>query len=176
MSHTCRTIHFLWGTESLSNHEKCQYYYWVCPSGIVQWPPDPDRALYAVPGDLPADISGEHSDDPDHQGWFSAPHTHVLLPRTPVFPGSQFLLSHCAQNAKELLVSEEKHFSVGLHHPEFLFHSLRGDRSLSSLRHGLRPLCCYLPPSGLHCGHEQASLHWDCEHSLGSGIFYFLDE
>lgn len=92
MSHKCRTTRFLWGTESLSNHEKYQYYYWVCPSGIAQWPPDPDSALCAVPGDLPADISGEHSDDPDHQGWCSAPHTHVFLPRTPVFPGSQLLL------------------------------------------------------------------------------------
>lgn len=35
-------------------------------------------------------------------------------------------LSHCAQNATKLLVSEEKHLSVGLHHLEFLFHSLRG--------------------------------------------------
>ena len=25
-------------------------------------------ALCAVPGDLPADVSGEHGDDPDHQG------------------------------------------------------------------------------------------------------------
>lgn len=87
-----------------------------------------------------------------------------------------FSSSHCAQNATELLVSEEKHLSVGLHHSEFLFHSLRGDRSLSSLRHGLRPLCCYMPPSALHCGHKQTSLHWDCEHSLGSGIFYFFNE
>lgn len=73
-------------------------------------------------------------------------------------------------------LSQKKSISVWGCITQFLFHSLRGDRSLSSLCHGLRPLCCYLPPSALHCGHKQTSLHWDCEHSLGSGIFYFLDE
>ena len=159
-----------------NSHAQLHFLHWVHPPRAVCWPPHPGSALCAVPGDLPADISGEHSDDFDHQGWFSAPHTHVLLPRTPVFPRSRFLLGHCAENATELLVAEEKHLCVGLHHPEFLFSPLWVCWSQPSLCHGLRPLCCCLPPSALHCGHEQASLHCNGVCSMAGGASELTSE
>lgn len=73
-------------------------------------------------------------------------------------------------------LSQKKSISVWGCITQFLFHSLRGDRSLSSLCHGLRPLCCYLPPSALHCGHEQASLHCNGVCRMAGGAFELTSE
>ena len=74
-------------------------------------------------------------------------------------------------------LSQKKSISVwGCITQEFLFHSLRGDRSQSSLRHGLRPLCCCLPPSSLHCGHEQTSLRCNGVCSMAGGASELTSE
>ena len=85
-------------------------------------PPNPDR---------------ESDDDDCHQDGITPPFTHVLLPQSPLFPGSLFNFSHCAQDARESPISEEINFSRMLPCPGFfcVFHGR--DRSLHTLCHGL---------------------------------------
>ena len=68
----------------------------VCSPRTIQQPSHPGSTICNIPGDLPPDPHSEPADAAGDQDWFPAPHTHVLLPQSPLLPGCFLFLSHCA--------------------------------------------------------------------------------
>lgn len=99
-------LSFQWNTFS-PGFRKPQHHYRIHAPWTICRPPHPGYVLCTFPVDSPPNPDRESDDDGCHQDGISPPFTHVLLPQSPLFPGSLFNFIHCVQDAGESPVSQK---------------------------------------------------------------------